>query len=198
MNNRALNLAPWSLAICTFVAGSLIAGPLQAASYRFDGDKRNVIHWLSSAPMEKIKGTAGVVTGVLKLDPRALKSLKVEVKSEVASMKSGNPMRDEHLRSPGWLDAKRYPHLEFKLSEVVSVKRRKGAATITAEGMFTCHGVSRPLRVRAELKWNKRLVKITTAFSIALKDYGVKGSQGVVGNKVGRTIQINATLYARR
>ncbi len=39
------------------------------------------------------------------------------------------------------------------------------------------------------------LVMINANFSVALKDYNVKGKGGIVGSKVGETIQLEAALF---
>ncbi len=40
----------------------------------------------------------------------------------VASLKTGIPLRDEHLHGGDWLDAENHPHIKVRLTEVGSWK----------------------------------------------------------------------------
>ena len=67
-------------------------------------------------------------------------------------------------------------------------------AQVEATGKFTLHGVSTDLTAPATLKWKGDKVKVETAFKVELAKYAVKGKEGVVGNKVGKEIDVKVTL----
>ena len=149
--------------------------------------------FVSDAPAEKINGTAaGSAELMIKGDD--VKTLRGEILFDVASMKTGNKMRDEHLRSPMWLDLASFPNISFKIQTVTE----NTDATYQVAGGFTLHGVTQPLTAKAKVKvltkGDKKLIKITTGFKIALADYKIEGKKGIVGNKVGKEIEIKAVL----
>lgn len=174
-------------------AALLLALPAFAADLQVKGNAK----WLSDAPAEKIEGTA-LGQGALTVDLADLSTLKGKLTFDVASMKSGNDMRDDHLRSPTWLDAAQFPTIDFDVT-AVKVTKAPGdgevkEAQVEVSGKFTLHGVTTDLTAPATVKWKGNKVKITTEFTVKLADYKVEGKAGAIGNKVGESIAIKATF----
>jgi len=157
--------------------------------------------FVSEAPLEKI---VGVSEGLLTLtgDFADLKTLKAVVVIPVASMRTGNEIRDDHLRGEGWLNGKANPNVEFTSTAIEVLKQKgdatKGKAKLSAVGNISINGVSKPLTAEVVVKWSPASVKLKTKFSVALADFEVKGSEGVVGNKVGKSIDIKAKFSVKR
>lgn len=153
--------------------------------------------WVSEAPVEKIVGTADG-TGVLTVDLADPSTIRGTITMPVASMKSGNDQRDDHLKGSDWLEADKHPTIDFAIGSVKVVEGPKGDAVKEAKvevtGKFTLHGVTTDLTAPATLKWKGDKVKIETAFVVKLADYKVAGKQGVVGDKVGETIEVSVVL----
>ena len=171
-----------------------------------DKIRKNVFQWLSEAPMEKIKGTAPGVTGTLTVDPANLSKTTGTLTVPVRTMKTGNATRDGHLQGADWLDGKKFPNLTFKIQRVSGCTAKGAKASCKVAGAFTCHGVTKQITASADILWKKGSaktarkapgdwLKMKTEFTIKLADYKVAGSKGVVGDKVGKTIKIWATLY---
>ena len=157
--------------------------------------------FLSEAPLEKI---VGISEGELSLiiDFADLKSLQASVTIPVESMRTGNAIRDDHLRGEGWLNAKANPNITFASKSVEIVKQKgdaaKGKAELKSTGEITINGVTQPLTAVVKMKWGKKYVKVMTKFSVALADFNVAGTEGVVGNKVGKSIDIKAKFAVKR
>lgn len=176
-------------------ASILMLGAPQADAGAFKGKFK----FTSKAPKEDIFGTA---TGQATLsgDIADITTVKGSITVPVKTMETGNTVRDDHLRSPDWLDEKSFPNIVFDVESVAlngAVSEEKGmkAAKVKVTGKFTLHGVTTPLTSDATIKWkDDGKAKITTSFTIALADYKVKGKAGIVGSKVGTTIACEATL----
>ena len=157
--------------------------------------------FVSEAPLEKI---VGVSEGTLALagDFADLTSLKATVSIPVSSMKTGNKIRDEHLQGSDWLNAAANPNITFTTKSIEVVKQKgdaqKGKATVNAIGNITINGVSKEMTAPVKIKWSKKSVKVKTKFEIALADFKVAGAQGVVGNKVGKSIAIKAKFKVKK
>ena len=157
--------------------------------------------FVSEAPLEKI---VGVSEGVLELstDFADLTTLTASVTIPVASMNTGNKIRDERLKGADWLNAEANPNVTFKTTRIEVVKQKgdatKGKATLNAVGQITINGVSKEMKAPVKLKWSQKSVKARTKFTIALADFNVVGAQGVVGNKVGKTIDIKARFKVKK
>lgn len=176
------------------LAFALLSLPFMAHAGDFEGQFK----FTSKAPKEDIFGTAKG-TAALTGSAKDLTSLKGTITVPVASMMTGNNMRDEHLRSPTWLDAAAHPNITFAIKSVVVVssedKGKYTQAELKVTGDFTLHGVSKEITapVTAKIKPDGK-AKLTTDFSIALADYKVEGKAGVVGDKVGSSIECKASL----
>lgn len=172
---------------------------------------QNLCRFLSSAPLEEFEGTADGISGSFVLNPQNLEATTGQIRVSVASMRTGITRRDEHLRSPEWLDAERYPSISFEirgLTDVRITEQSSERATLTAKavGVFSLHGVDKPMELPITLTYllenaetRKRapgdLVLVQSEFTISLRDFNIRGRQGVIGSRVGEVIRVWVTLY---
>ncbi len=133
-----------------------------------------------------------------------IKTLRGKIFVPVASIKTGIDMRDEHLRSAGWLNAETFPEISFeikKVSDVKSLADNKLSAKVT--GDFTLHGVTKEVVTDAALTYLDEseqtkmrapgdLLGIQANFNIKLSDYGVNNK--LVGQKVSEIINVSVNV----
>ena len=170
-----------------------------------DDRGRNQASFLSESVVEDIAGTASGLGGTVSFDPSDVaKTISATVTVDVASMKTGIDMRDEHLRGEGWLNAKQFPTIEFKLLKLKGAKVKNGTEINgTAVGTFTMHGVTKNMEMPVTLIYMKEsektkaraagdLLVVRAKGTVSLSDFGVKNQ--IVGQKVAETIsfQFNA------
>ncbi len=167
---------------------------------------KNQFEWNSTMPVETIDGTAEGITGWLTFDPAKPTTITGTVSASVATMKSGNDMRDQHLHSDSWLDAAKYPQITFTAKTAKNVKQSGNKYTADVTGDFSMHGVTKSMTIPVEIQYIKAnaetakrapgdLVAVTGTFTVPIKDFNVAGSKGTIGSKVGETITIKAKLY---
>ncbi|GAC1365414.1 MAG: hypothetical protein NVSMB32_08910 [Actinomycetota bacterium] len=65
---------------------------------------------------------------------------------DAASIDTGDPNRDAHLRSPDFLDVEKYPTIDFKSTSVT----HKGGGDFSVTGDLTLHGITKPITLSAE------------------------------------------------
>src|SRR5450432_504648 len=94
------------------------------ASVKFDGGD----------PSGEFKGLKGSV----KFDETDLAGSKFDVTLDVATINTGNGMKNTHAKSEKWFDAEKYPTIEFTSSAIT-----KAATGYEAKGMLTMHGVQK-------------------------------------------------------
>lgn len=184
-----------------------------SAFYVNDPMGRNAVTFKSMAPLEDMVGTTGQISGHIMFDPHhPEKGGNGEFKVPVASLNTGIPLRDEHLRSSGWLDSEQYPMIILKISELRDVKPVKvsdEAQTydVVASGEFTLHGQTRMVEFPGRLTYLKEseatakrlsghILAARSNFTITLADYGITGPEGmgIVGSKIGETIDIEVSI----
>jgi len=178
------------------LADTPFTGKTGALTYAVDSG-RSQFKFLSTAPMERIPGTADGISGEIKVaDAANPGSTSGRIVVPVAKMRTGNDMRDKHLQSAEWLNAAAHPNITFDIESVRITKVDGAKASGTARGRFTVNGKGVAKEVPIELTVAASSIKVNAVFKVSLKDHDVKGKEGTVGSKVGETIDVDATLYA--
>jgi polyisoprenoid-binding protein YceI len=72
-----------------------------------------------------VVGLFGRMTGTIYFDPSDIGHLTAEVEIDVRSLTTGNKERDEHLLSPDFLDAAKYPRMTFKTTRMETTGDRR-------------------------------------------------------------------------
>lgn len=108
---------------------------------------------------------------------------KVKMVVPVRSLRTGIAMRDEHLRSPMWLDAEKFKTIEFASTTAV----KAGDKLWTVEGNFTMHGVTKKITTEVSVQGvpphvlkgtgfdskGKAGMHFRATFTVKLSDFGV-------------------------
>jgi polyisoprenoid-binding protein YceI len=78
------------------------------------------------------------VRGAISFDPNDLSTAQFVDSIDVASINTGNGMKNTHAKSEKWFDAEKYPTIIFASSAI-----SKTATGYEAKGMLTMHGVQK-------------------------------------------------------
>ena len=93
-----------------------------------------------------VRGHFKNVRGKLRFDLQNPTAASVEVEFDAASIWTGEPTRDDHLRSPDFLDVQHYPKITFKSSGV----RAAGENKFDVTGDLTIRGITKEVILNAE------------------------------------------------
>jgi polyisoprenoid-binding protein YceI len=93
-----------------------------------------------------VEGLFSKMTGVIQFDPPNLTSLSVEAEIDVRSLTTCHPERDEHLLSPDYFDAEKYPKIFFKSIRVEPTGENRAKVT----GDLTIRGIRKPVTLDSE------------------------------------------------
>lgn len=98
-----------------------------------------------------VRGAFKNIAGTLDFDPDNPQQLSVETSIEAKTCWTGEPYRDDHLRSADFLHCEEYPEIRFKSTSVSLI----GAVDYDVTGDLTIRGVTQPatLRVRYLGTW---------------------------------------------
>jgi polyisoprenoid-binding protein YceI len=98
-----------------------------------------------------VRGSFKNVHGSLDFDPANPRSLAVEAIIDATTCWTGEPARDNHLRSADFLNCERFPEIRFKSTSVAEI----GPVDYRVTGDLTIRGATRPviLSVRYLGKW---------------------------------------------
>lgn len=146
----------------------------------------------------KVRGRFTEVEGSLVLGPEgpdAGSRAAVVIRAE--SIDTGQAQRDEHLRSPDFLDVARFPEVTF---ESAALTREDGRLVLA--GDLTIRDVTRRVELEVEETgqgidpWGNERIGFTAATSIDRREYGLTWNQALeaggilVGNDVRIVIEV--------
>jgi polyisoprenoid-binding protein YceI len=156
--------------------------------------------------ISKVKGKFAKWTAKLDLDAADLAAASVEVEIDAASIDTGVPDRDAHLRSADFFDTAKYPTLTYK-SRGVKVL---GPESLRVIGDLTLHGVTKEVDLEVELggqgkdPWGNVRTGFTARASLNRKEFGLAWNQALetggvlVSDKVEIEIELQAIQQAAK
>lgn len=141
-----------------------------------------------------MQGRFNTTKGTLKMDIKKGVG-EVDIVIDAASVDTGFQKRDEHLRSPDFLNVKEHPEIKFKSTKVTY----KGDNAAMLEGNLTLMGISKPVSIQVDaIKCGMNPVskKETCGFDGSTKikrsDFGVKYGLPNVGDEMTISLEVEA------
>ncbi|MFQ5931318.1 MAG: YceI family protein [Nitrospiraceae bacterium] len=194
---RTRRIAAWLIAI------TMLALPSIATAETWAIDPVHSIAGFSARHMmiANVHGTFEKTAGTIRYVPGDLKSAQVDIIIETASLNTRNAKRDNHLRSPDFLDAPNFPQITFKSKRVENVSD----GSFDLVGDLTIRGTTKEVVLKVKgpspvIKdpWGNRRFGASASATINRMDYGVNWNSvletgGVV---VGPEVQITIELEA--
>ncbi len=151
------------------------------------------------------KGRFTTLEGTLQLDQANPANSSVVASIDIASIDTGEPKRDAHLRSADFFDVEKYPTIRFKSTRV----ERTGDDRAKVYGDLTIRDVTRPVVLDTELEgivekdgYGKTRAAFTATTEINRKDFGVNWNAALetggvaLGDRVKITLHIAAVTQA--
>jgi len=166
-----------------------------AGSYALDQSHSHVSFSARHLMVTKVRGRFPVTAGHLEIAEDPTQS-SVEATIDVSAVDSGDPKRDEHLRSADFFDAANYPTVSFRSTRV----HDRGDGEFTLEGELTVRDSTRPVTLQGEYlgsqdsPWGDTRVGFTAETEINRKDWGISFNVALetggvlVGDKIQLTI----------
>lgn len=148
--------------------------------------------------LSKVRGGFDSFSGAIIIDEDPTKS-SVDVSLDAASFSTGNEDRDNHIKSPDFLDVENHPALTFRSTSVA----QDGDAW-NVEGELTAVGVTRPVTLHVEFDdaandpWGNNRVGFEGTTEINRDDLGVNWNQPLEtgGLLIGKTLKISIDVEA--
>lgn len=151
--------------------------------------------------VSKVRGRFGDFSGTIELADDPLQS-RVEARVGLASIDTGNPSRDEHVRSADFFDVERFPELTFRSTGI-----RPFGEDYQLEGELSLHGVTRPVVLNVEVNgfqektpFGDTRAGFSASTEINRDDFGINFNSPLEGGGVGlgRKVQIALEIQAVR
>jgi polyisoprenoid-binding protein YceI len=140
------------------------------------------------------RGQFNKTAGKLALD-RTAKTGAIEITVQTASIGTGDPKLEEHLRSPDFFNVEKFPTMVFKSKSV----KFNGNVPASADGELTLLGVTRPITLtiaNVACAQHPMLKKENCGAEVSGKlkrsDFGMTKYVPAVGDEVTLHIQVEA------
>jgi polyisoprenoid-binding protein YceI len=169
----------------------------------------NRVAFENDAPFEAITGITNAVTGELKVDLANPSGATGNLSIPVDSIRTGIPVRDEHLQGADWLDAKAHPTISFVIDKVETKAKQLtdgNKVEATVSGKITIKGVTKPVKAKAFVTFRKAteatkkawiktdVLVVRAVFKLNIRDFGVNPPEHIAGVKVADEVEVKVSL----
>jgi polyisoprenoid-binding protein YceI len=185
-----MNVAPATVAIPGYLVGTWKADPVHS----------EIAFSVRHLMVAKVRGrfTSYDVTIVTSQDPLGS---SVAATIDLASVDTGNELRDNNLRSADYLEVDKYPTMSYRSTGI-----RQTDDGLVIDGELTLHGVTRQVPLAVEVNgfgpdpWGGQRAGFSATAQINRRDFGIgnivpmDGGGVAVGDKVSISLEIEAVL----
>lgn len=183
----------WQLTLATMLmtCGTLARG---ADTYTVDPVHSSISFMISHQGISNIHGRFNDFSGEVTLDKADPSKSSFALSIPIESIDTNNVKRDEHLRAPDYFNAKQFPSMDFRSTDVKAVD---GGYEVTGE--LTLHGVTKPVSFTLqggdkviEFPKGKQRIGLVSNFSIRRSEFGVDAELKGLGDEVPIFIGLEA------
>ncbi len=158
----------------TASTGTVSAAEPEPGSWTIDSMHSFVTFTVEHFTVALARGLASGPTGTIQITPDVASS-SVRAAIDVATITTGNAMRDEKVLGPDVLDSASYPTIDFSSRALTQTSSGQYAL----EGDLTIHGVTRPVTLDLAPRgvitdtWGKTRLGLSASTEIKRSDFGV-------------------------
>lgn len=173
-----------------------MAGMFQLAdaadTYEVDASHSMIIFRAKHMGVSYNYGRFNEFSGNLAVDETDAANSMIELEVKAASVDTGNEKRDQHLRNPDFFNAKQFPVITFKSTEVKKVDED----TLEVTGDLGLHGVKKSVTVEVEITGKGKnqqgtaLIGFETTFTIKRSEFGMDYGIGAVSDDIRITVSV--------
>jgi len=183
--------------VLTLLAVGFLGVAAHAETYTIDPYHSSVSFKIKHV-VGKVTGKFDKFTGSFNYDPAHLDKASAEATIDATSVDTGIDKRDNHLRSPDFFDALKFPTLTFKSTGVTDVNGNSAKL----HGDLTMHGVTKPVVLDLEIEGVAKDPKGNTHAGasatghVARSDFGIGPTSGPMSGMVGSDVEISIEVEA--
>jgi polyisoprenoid-binding protein YceI len=167
----------------------------KAVPYDIDGNHTQVQFTYNHFGFSDITDRFMQVTGEFNFDPADPTKSSISVNIPIDGVSTGVPKLDEHLKSPDFFDAAKFPTAMFKSNKVETA----GPGKLKVSGDLTIHGVTKPavLDVTVNKIGDNPMSKVASAgfdasVTLLRSDFGMSNYVPAVSDQVKLQITMEA------
>jgi len=185
-----------AFAVALFAASTAAAEPVV---YTLDPAHTQVAFSIERMGFNRVLGRFDSVSGEMTLDEANPQNSSVRATIQIGSVSTGDATRDEHLRSPRWLNAAGFPTMEFRSTSVRLTGERRAEVT----GELTLLGQTHPVTLDVTLNRigeapsnRRQSAGFSATGSLSRGAFGSTTAQGPISDAVSISIEALAVVPA--
>jgi polyisoprenoid-binding protein YceI len=173
-----------------------LIGTVSAETYTIDSVHSSVGFTLRHL-VSKFSSSFTKVSGTVNYDAAAPEKSSVEATVEIASVNTANEKRDNHIKSPDFFDATKFPSATFKSKSW----KKTGENTFDVTGDLTIKDVTKEVVLKTELVGSgpgmggATLTGWSATTTIKKSEFGLAGP-AMLGKALGDEVTINISIEA--
>ena len=167
-------------------------------AWKIDSAHSEVIFSVRHMMISTVRGRFNTVNGTVEFDEVTPGNSSVNVEIDASSIDTREQQRDDHLRSPDFLDVANYPTITFVSKRVEAVDENHGKIV----GDLTIHGVTKEVVLETEYAgqakspWGTTSAGFSAKTKINRKDFGLgwNATLETGGVLVGEEIKVDIEM----
>ena len=179
------------------VLAVLAVPQVSATMWDIDSSHASASFSVKHLMISTVRGDFGGVKGTIEWDGKDPASLKIDATVDVSTVDTGDPKRDEHLKSPDFFDVAKFSTMTFKSKSATSV----GNGKLKVVGDLTLRGKTKEVTLdvdgpTAEVKdpWGNTRVGASATAKINRQDFGVAWNKTLDAGGVVVSDDVNVTI----
>ncbi len=152
----------------------LINITIDATEFDIDKSKKNMVKFISDAPIEDFEGVTDLIDGYMywEGDDMMIKSqLYFEV--DLNTIDTGIGLRNRHMRE-NYLETEKYRYAGYK-GEIINVKKvSDNSFEVEIKGTMDIHGVKKELPIKGRIIKSINGLRIQSQFNVNLLDHNIE------------------------
>ena len=145
-----------------------------STEYQVDKSKRNLVKFISEAPIENFEGVTDNIDGYIYWEGENFTDKSdIYLEVDLRTIDTGIGLRNRHMRD-NYLHTDKYPTAQFKGKIISADKLSDYQYNLSVEGEMKIHGVSKPLKLNGLMNKTTDGYFIKTNFEVKLSDYNIE------------------------
>jgi len=180
-----------------FILLAIFAGSVLAVECHVTAEKKNLVKFISDAPIEDFEGVTDQIDGYLYWEGDDFTN-KSETYFEVDlnTLDTGIGLRNRHMRE-NYLETEKYPLAQFRGKIIKADKIGENRYKVVIEGTMSIHGVSRPMTAEGTIQKNGDFYHIQSNFDVKLSHFSIE-IPSIMFYKIDETMRLVVDFYVKK
>lgn len=167
------------------------------AEYQVDKSQKNLVKFISDAPLENFEGVTDKIDGYLFFEgDNLLQNSELYFEVDLNSLDTGIGLRNTHMRE-NYLETSNFPFTHFTGKLIHLEKTSENSYQAKAQGKMFIHGVEKEMIVDGVLMQVDDGFRIQAKFITPLSEYKIKIPK-IMFFKIDENIQVEVDFYVKR